>query len=76
MFDLVVTIALIYFAYRAYGWYQSLRNQAGSGGVPLREVRTDERGEDPIVTQPGDENDYIEYEEIKEPNTETRANER
>ena len=68
MYDLLLTIALIYFAYRVYQWYQRTREQprAGAGAAP-REVPLDQFGRDPIATQPGDDNDYIDYEEIKEP---------
>ena len=63
MFDLLLTIALVYFAYRGYQWYARVQEQAKvNGGTPLRELEEDQLDQHP---QPGDENDYIEYEEMK-----------
>ncbi len=62
MFDLFLTIALIYFAYRGYSWYTAV--QARVQGGPGKE----EVGEEEISIKqspaPGQEDDFIEYEEV------------
>lgn len=51
--DLIVTLVLIYLAYRGYRWYSALQQQVQSGQGPQQE---------PI--QKGKEEDYIDYEEV------------
>lgn len=52
--DLLLTLLLIYLAYRGYRWYSALQQQVQSGnGTP----------QDPI--QAGSEEDYIDYEEVE-----------
>ncbi|NJC28251.1 hypothetical protein [Neolewinella antarctica] len=63
--DFLITIALIYFAYRGYQWYQATQAQVKSGGQQPPEVDADFDFDSPTRPQPGDENDYIDYEEIK-----------
>ena len=63
MFDLVLTILLIIVAYKGYQWYTKLQAQVKAGPKPPPEVEPDlDLSAHP---QPGDENDYIDYEEIK-----------
>ena len=66
MFDLLLTLVLVYAAYRAYQWYQGVQERAKQPGPPPPKVELDDRGTDPLATYPGDGDDYIEYEEIKE----------
>ena len=64
--DFIITIALIYFAYRGYQWYTNVQRQARmNGGGQPPEVDASEFDR-PTGTQAGDENDYIDYEEVKE----------
>lgn len=63
--DVIITIALIYFAYRGYKWYQNIQAQALGGTDKPREVDADMDFSDAGTPQPGDEDDYIEYEEVK-----------
>jgi hypothetical protein len=60
--DILITIALIYLAYRGYSWYASLQEQI-KGSTP-REVEDEEIVINPNP-QPGSEDDFIDYEEIK-----------
>ncbi len=56
--DFIFTIALIYFAYRGYRWYQHLQAQVGPG--PKRKPN------DKIDITPEEEHDdYVDYEEVK-----------
>jgi len=66
--DILITIGLVYVAYRGYSWYQHLQNQV-KGPSEFREVRKEEEDDRPDVVitkapKAGDD-DYIEYEEIK-----------
>ena len=59
--DIIITIALVYLAYRGYSWYNNLQKQV-RGADGIREVRE----EDLEAAAPsGNEDDYIDYEEIK-----------
>jgi hypothetical protein len=60
--DILITIALIYFAYRGYNWYTSMQEQL-KGSVP-REVEDEEIVVNPSPG-PGSEDDFIDYEEVK-----------
>ena len=61
--DFIITIALIYFAYRGYQWYGRLQEQVKAGPPPNPSVR---RGfDEPIDVSPDRDNDYIDYEEVK-----------
>lgn len=60
--DILITIALVYLAYRGYQWYTNIQNQV-SGPGRHREVREDDFAANP-PPQPGSEDDYIEYEEV------------
>lgn len=59
--DIIITIALVYLAYRGYSWYTGMQKQV-QGGENLREVREEDFDNAPA---PGREDDYIDYEEIK-----------
>jgi len=61
--DILITIALVYLAYRGYQWYTNIQEQVNGPKQP-REVREDEFAANP-PPQPGSEDDYIDYEEIK-----------
>ena len=56
MFDLLLTIALIYFAYRGYQWYSHMKNQVKAGPPPNPNID---------IPVPEDRDDYIDYEEVK-----------
>ena len=56
MFDLLLTIALIWFAYRGYQWYQRMQTQVGPGRKPHDKID---------ITPPEERDDYIDYEEVK-----------
>ncbi len=60
--DLIWTIVLVYLAYRGYQWYNGLQAQVKGGDRPPQ-VDADF---EPPHPHPGDEDDYIEYEEVKE----------
>lgn len=53
--DLLLTLGLIYLAYRGYRWYSGLQNQVQAGDSYPEN--------DPI--QKGREEDYIDYEEVE-----------
>lgn len=57
MFDLLLTIALIWFAYRGYQWYQRVQGRMGPGRKPHDKLHD--------MPQPEERDDYIDYEEIK-----------
>jgi uncharacterized membrane protein YebE (DUF533 family) len=59
--DILITIALVYLAYRGYQWYTNIQKQVNGPKRP-REVREDDFANTP---QPGNEDDYIDYEEVK-----------
>lgn len=61
--DILITIAVVYFAYRGYQWYTNIQNQVNGAGRP-REVNEEDLAANP-PPQPGSEDDYIDYEEIK-----------
>lgn len=52
--DLIVTLVMIYLAYRGYRWYSGLQKQVQSGQGNIN---------DPI--QKRSEEDYIDYEEVE-----------
>ncbi|WP_420458716.1 hypothetical protein [Neolewinella sp.] len=56
MFDLLLTIALIYFAYRGYQWYTHMKQQVKGGPPPPHNIDHSE---------PEERDDYIDYEEVK-----------
>lgn len=59
--DILITLALVYLAYRGYNWYTTM--QARIKNPDIREV-DDEAFVHPNP-EPGAEDDYIDYEEIK-----------
>lgn len=68
--DILITIGLVYLAYRGYSWYNALQEQVKSD-KPLREV-PEEDEEDTLddisikdTPQPLRDDDYIDYEEVK-----------
>jgi hypothetical protein len=61
--DIIITIALVYLAYRGYSWYTSMQQQV-RGGDNIREVREEDIDTDAGRASGGDD-DYIDYEEIK-----------
>ena len=65
MFDLLLTIAVIFLGYKGYQWYTNLQSQVKPGPEAPPEVDADADFHDPAHPQPGDENDYIDYEEVK-----------
>jgi len=62
--DIIITIALVYLAYRGYTWYTNLQAQV-RGGDDIREVREEDLNINATPEQPGRESDYIDYEEVK-----------
>lgn len=62
--DLIITLALIYFAYRGYQWYSNVQEQVRQGPPPPRNVRPGH--DEPIDVSPREDGDtdYIEYEEV------------
>ena len=60
MFDLVLTIFLIWAAYRGYQWYQRVQGKVGPGRRPHEKLH-DRPGE----AEPEERDDYIDYEEVK-----------
>ena len=58
MFDLLLTIALVYFAYRGYQWYTHMKNQVKGGPPPPRNLSDTPEPEDRS-------DDFIDYEEVK-----------
>jgi hypothetical protein len=68
--DILITIGLVYLAYRGYNWYNALQQQV-KGKTPLREVPEEEEEDvlDDITVkdapQPLRDDDYIDYEEVK-----------
>lgn len=66
MFDLLLTIALLFFAYKGYQWYSNVQAQVRGADKP-RTIHADEDlAKDPRQDQPGDEDDYIDYEEVED----------
>ena len=61
--DILITVGLVYVAYRGYQWYTNIQNQVNGPGQP-REVNEEDLAANP-PPQPGSEDDYIDYEEIK-----------
>jgi len=59
--DIIITIALVYLAYRGYSWYTNLQKQV-RGADGIREVREEDFDAAPAS---GSEDDYIDYEEVK-----------
>jgi hypothetical protein len=68
--DILITIGLVYLAYRGSNWYSVLQQQM-KGKTPLREVAEEEEEDvlDDITVkdapQPLRDDDYIDYEEVK-----------
>lgn len=58
--DILITIALVYFAYRGYQWYTNVYEEVNGPKWP-REVHEDEFANTP---PPANEDDYIDYEEV------------
>lgn len=52
--DLLLTLGLIYLAYRGYRWYDGMQQQVQSG----------DNDPDRVSPQEGREDDYIDYEEV------------
>lgn len=61
--DILITLGLVYAAYRGYQWYTNIQNQVDGPGRP-RKVNEEELADNP-PPQPGSEDDYIDYEEVK-----------
>lgn len=59
--DILITLALVYFAYRGYNWYTAM--QARSKDPEIRDV--DEEAFINPNPESGRDDDYIDYEEIK-----------
>lgn len=53
--DLLLTLGLIYLAYRGYRWYNGLQQQVRSGDRDPNRVNPRDKRED----------DYIDYEEVE-----------
>jgi len=62
--DIIITIALVYLAYRGYSWYTNMQKQV-RGNDGIREVREEDFDINATPEQPGRESDYIDYEEVK-----------
>jgi hypothetical protein len=67
--DILITIGLVYLAYRGYNWYSVLQQQM-KGKTPLREVAEEEEEDvlDDITVKDAPQplrDDYIDYEEVK-----------
>lgn len=62
MFDLLLTLALVYFGYRIYNWYS---NQKSVGAPPPRDTVRPGHDEPLDVTSTRSDDDYIDYEEVK-----------
>ena len=72
MFDLLLTLALVYFGYRIYQWYQrqkdgvkNARDRFDLGSAPREEARRRTAARDEPVDLPRDDDDFIDYEEVK-----------
>lgn len=65
MFDLLLTIAVIFFAYKGYQWYQGMQKQVKGSEQPPT-IDANYRPEGTVHT--GDEDDYVEYEVIDDDN--------
>ena len=61
--DFLFTLVLVYLAYRGYQWYQNVQAQVHGAQRPP-EVDADADFHHPAQPQPGDEDDYIDYEEV------------
>ena len=61
MFDLVLTIFLLWAAYRGYQWYQRVQGQVGPGRRPSDKLHDRPEAE----PEPEERDDYIDYEEVK-----------
>ena len=57
--DIIVTVALIYLAYRGYTWYTSMQERVRSGPPPPTYL-----DDESFPTPEEDEGDYIDYEEV------------
>lgn len=58
--DILITLALVYLAYRGYNWYAAI--QARIKDSDIREV--DEEVFIKPNPEPGKDDDYIDYEEV------------
>lgn len=58
MFDLFLTLALIYFGYRAYNWYARMQQQVGRGNADPDWVDSQREHRQ-------NEDEYIDYEEVE-----------
>lgn len=59
MYDLLLTLVVVYLGYRGYSWYTNMQEQIKSGNRPPGQVGHDQ----PIDRRPADD-DYIDYEEV------------
>ena len=60
--DLILTILLIYLAYRGYNWYTRLQDQVKAGPPPDQKIR----GEEEVIDITYEEDDdYIDFEDVK-----------
>lgn len=69
--DFIITIGLLYLAYRTYQWYSNLQDQARHGD-DIHRVSEEEMDLNDDH-QPGRDDDYIDYEEIREDPEEGRS---
>lgn len=58
MFDLLLTLVLVYLVYRGYAWYYRLQQQVKAGPQRPPIINT------PPPSQP-EQDDYIDYEEVE-----------
>jgi hypothetical protein len=59
MYDLILTLVVVYLGYRGYSWYANMQEQVKSGQQPPHQVGNDQ----PTDHRPKDD-DYIDYEEV------------
>ena len=60
--DFIITIGLLYLAFRGYQWYQRIQGEVKGDGK-IREVREEDLYAEPPAPEVDDS--YIDYEEIK-----------
>ncbi|MBC6996348.1 hypothetical protein QWY85_20035 [Neolewinella lacunae] len=59
--DTIITLLLIYAAYRGYKWYSAVQERVNAGPPPHPGVGDETNGK---TNNRGREDDYIEYEEL------------
>ena len=59
MYDLLITLVVVYLGYRGYTWYTKMQEQIKAGQRPPDQVGRDR----PTGSRPKDD-DYIDYEEV------------